>query len=155
MSEGEWGLGEGLVFLGALRAEWSPDLVKVSGFGHFVFALGARDWVHLVLFHNSIMPCKGRNDNIYLKKLIHRVIHRNTKKGSTDCSPETTQRFLKLLRWRKGNRNENLDASRRGWRTHRKKGKEKPPTMKGSLRVFFVVFPIAEEQKTRSLVYHY
>jgi hypothetical protein len=101
------------------------------------------------------MPCKGRNNNISYPQICPQVYPQVHEESLGRPQPRVVQRFLKLLRWRKGNRNENLDASRRGWRTHRKKGKEKPPTMKGSLRVFLVVFPIAEEQKTQSLVYHY
>ena len=110
-----------------------------------------------IMFTSMYPLCLVRVEitTLVIHKFVHRFIHGYTKKARAGPQPRVVQRFLNLLRWRKGNRNENLDASRRGWRTHRKKGKEKPPTMKGSLRVFLVVFPIAEEQKTQSLVYHY
>ena len=157
--EGSGGLSLSVVWVGlflpdvyfvvnALHVVDKPSLVCYATLASFLTI----NHVHL---HVSIMPCKGRNNNISYPQICPQVYPQVHEESPGRPQPRVVQRFLNLLRWRKGNRNENLDASRRGWRTHRKKGKEKPPTMKGSLRVFLVVFPIAEEQKTQSLVYHY
>ena len=54
------------VVIDTLYVVSNPSLVVDTTLAKFFF--------HFYLLV-SIMPCKGRNDNIYLKKLIHRVIH--------------------------------------------------------------------------------
>jgi hypothetical protein len=155
--EGSGGLSLSVVWVGlflpdvyfvvnALHVVDEPSLVCYATLANF-FTIN-----HCYL-HVSIMPCKGRNNNISYPQICPQVYPQVHEESPGRPQPRVVQRFLNLLRWRKGNRNENLDASRRGWRTHRKKGKEKPPTMKGKNFVEGFSCSLPNRRRTKNSVF--
>ena len=106
-----------------------------------------------IMFTSMYPLCLVRVEitTLVIHKFVHRFIHRYTKKARAGRSPETTQRFLNLLRWRKANGNQNLNARRQRRGFGQKKEKRKTPNDERFVEGFSCSLP--NRRRTKNSVF--